>query len=78
MTALLWDKIPTIHNRHAGMEQGKGRPAMISKGSLRFNNNGLIALYPSDPMEFLGPIMVHLREEFGSDNLLKRFCNSPS
>ena len=35
-------------------------------------------LVPSDPMEFLGPIMVHLLEEFGSHNVLTRFHTSPS
>jgi hypothetical protein len=42
------------------------------------NNNSPHRLVPSDPMEFLGPIVVHLREEFGSHSVLKRFHTSPS
>jgi hypothetical protein len=77
VTALLWDKIQqyTIAMRAWSRAKVGGDDV---EGSLRSNNNVLIALYPSDPMELLGPIMVHLREEFGSDNVLKRFCNSPS
>jgi hypothetical protein len=39
--------------------------------------NDVLLSDSSDPMEFLGPIMVHLREAFGSHNVLKRFHNSP-